>query len=204
MKLLQELCKITKDSKKLNKKNMKLRASNVYDDPKRLHEMAASRKFSGCMQSKDAIALVRRFKDGDETYDLPDGRVYTMKKKVVKGDALAKDMLVMASYKSTNQGAQLYQVLGFTDDKDEYGEGGVKFDSVKQLFAAKKVSSLKELEELQKKNKYGYSSYMVVADLEDKESGPWFYVFEGKWSRGSGAEPLSFTEVTLDRGKSGL
>jgi len=36
---------------------------------------------------------------------------------------------------------------------------------------------------------------MVARDLEDGKEGPWYYLFNGRWSRGSGAEALTFREV---------
>jgi hypothetical protein len=53
----------------------------------------------------------------------------------------------------------------------------------------------KELEEKQSEKGYGYGSYMVIKDLEDGNEGASFYLHNGAWVRGSGAEKLSFVEV---------
>jgi hypothetical protein len=45
---------------------------------------------------------------------------------------------------------------------------------------------------------YGHDSRLVVEDLLDGEAGPFFYIFENKWCRGSGAEALSFILVEED------
>lgn len=160
-----------------------------------LTEMAAAHKFSsGFMKSPNAKELVKKFRAGEETFDLKDGTSYKAVKKI-SGNALEAGQLIMGSYSSTNQGADLYQVLGFTGDDKKYGEGGVKFKSVKDLFAHYKVSTLKALETLQDKNEYGYHSYLVVRDLADGEEGAWFYPYSGRWARGSGAEQLTFTLI---------
>lgn len=167
----------------------------MFHESLQVNEMAASKYFtSGGAKSRQAKELVATFRKGQETYEIPNGPTFTAKK-TVKADDLAKGMLVLASYSSTNQGAQVYEILGFTDDDKKYGEGGVKFNSARELYKAKKVTNLKDLEALQNKNEYGMHSYMVVRDIEDKEEGAWFYPFKGKWSRGSGAEALTFTLV---------
>lgn len=162
-----------------------------------LDEMAAGRKFnSGFMKSRQARELVNAFKAGHETYELSNGDSYKAVRQVAARQ-LAKGMLVMGSYNSYNQGAQLYQVLGFTDNDKKYGEGGVAFDSLVELMKAKGVKNMKELEAEADKHPggYGHGFYMVVRDLEDGEEGPWFYMDEGRWVRGSGAERVSFTLI---------
>lgn len=114
----------------------------------------------------------------------------------IRGNLLKRGMKVAASYNSTNQGTDYVEILGFTNNKAKYGESGVQFNSVKDIFRSLRgVSSLKGLEEYDDKNEYGYSHYMVVRDLEDGQSGPWYYLYKGRWSRGSGAEALSFREI---------
>lgn len=161
-----------------------------------LTEMAASHKFSsGFMKSSDAKQMVRDFKDGKETYEFKNGDTYKFVKSVA-GNKLEKGMVVMASYNSTNQGAQIYEIKGFTDAVEKYGESGVKFDSIDAVFKANKVTSLKALMDLEDKNEYGRHTYMVVKDLEDNDEGAWFYLYKGSWARGSGAEKLTFYVVT--------
>jgi hypothetical protein len=153
-----------------------------------LTEMAASRKFtSGGMKSSEAKMLVKQFKAGEETYDMKDGRQFQAKK-AVKGDMLEKGMIVLASYNSTNQGAQIYEVLGFTAPGDD---SKPVYDTAKQAFKACKVASLRALSTLGRDER----SQVYVKDLEDGDEGGWFYPYEGAWVRGSGAEKLSFTLV---------
>jgi len=149
---------------------------------------------SGMMCDREAISNVSRVRGGTPVKldrGLNKGTYVSVKN--IQGRTLSKGMVVLGSYNAYNQGADLYEVLGFTSDEDKYGEGGVKFDSVKDLFKYYGVKSLRALEELQNQNTYGYSSYMMVRDLHDGDEGAWFYIFEGRWCRGSGAEPLSFT-----------
>ena len=83
----------------------------------------------------------------------------------LNGRQLAKGQFVLASYNSTNQGADVVEILGFTDNDVKYGEGGVKFASVKEVMAAKNVKTLKELEDLQSPE-YGMHVHMVLRDVQ--------------------------------------
>jgi hypothetical protein len=147
------------------------------------------------MKSKEALRNVANYLSG-EIVVLPNGKKIQTTKKSVKGTQLTKGMLVSASYNSTNQGLEFYEVLGVSDLDVKYGDGGVKFNSVKD--AAKKygLKTLKEMENYPelKHMEYGHGFYLWVRDVSDNSKGGWFYLFEGRWSRGSGAEKLSFYE----------
>jgi hypothetical protein len=166
-------------------------------------EMAAVSKFtSGMWKSREARQLVRDFKDGETTIDLENGDTFKAVK-TVKGGAIAKGMTCIAHYDKYNQGCDLIEILGVTDNDAKYGDGGVKFNSVKDLMKAKGVSSLNALEKFQddatdkdgKKLAYGHHFYIVAKDLARNESGAWYYLSEGRWARGSGAEPITFVLV---------
>lgn len=113
----------------------------------------------------------------------------------VRGNTLKRGMLLAAYYNNFNEGTDFIEILGVTGNDQKYGEGGVKYNSVKECFQANGVRSLKQLEEKDSENEYGYGHYLVAKDLIRGESGAWYYLFEGRWSRGSGAEALSFTEI---------
>jgi hypothetical protein len=122
--------------------------------------------------------------------------------RMVRGNTLRRGMLVSASYKQFNEGTDYVEILGVTGNDEKYGEGGVKYNSVKECLQANGVRSLKQLEEKDNEGEYGYSHYLVAKDLlakeddpEDHKSGAWYYLFEGRWCRGSGAEALSFREI---------
>lgn len=157
-----------------------------------LTEMAASYKFSGgAFGGAQGKQMVKAFKDGQETYEFKNGDTYKFVKSTAS-NKLEKGMVVMASYNSTNQGAQIYEIKGFSDAVEKYGESGVKFDSIDAVFKANKVKNLKDLMALEDKNEYGRHTYLVVKDLEDGDEGAWFYLYKGSWCRGSGAEKLTF------------
>ena len=114
--------------------------------------------------------------------------------KTITSKQLVAGMKINATYYNCSiERSDDYEFLGFTDDKVAYGEGAkVSFKSSKELLKHYNVKTMKELEKLQDENEYGYSSRMVVKDLKTGEIGPWFYLFEGRWCRGSGADKLSF------------
>jgi len=107
-------------------------------------------------------------------------------------------MVVLARYNSMNQGVDICKILGVTGDDQKYGQGGIEFDSVKEALEYYDVKTTKDLEYLQSQNEYGHHCYLYVEDMEDVENaqnrrGPWYYLVDGRWARGSGAEKLSFT-----------
>lgn len=159
-----------------------------------LNEMAHISKFnSGWLKSNEARSLVKAFREGAVTAEVGNKSYKATKK--ISGSALKKGQVVFASYSKVNQGANIYEILGFTGAEEKYGDGGVKFDSVKELLAHYKVSNLKELEEKQSENGHGYGSYIVIKDLKDGDEGAYFYLYNGSWVRGSGAEKLTFIEI---------
>jgi len=95
------------------------------------------------------------------------------------------------------------EVLGFTGNDQKYGEGGVKYNSVQEIFRVTRgVSNLKQLEQHDSKNEYGYAHYMIARDIDPTstikgEEGAWYHIHKGRWSRGSGSEPLSFRELNF-------
>lgn len=147
---------------------------------------------SGFIKSPKAKKKVKDVTAGKDTVALKNKKEYQSTGKALKHIDIKKGMVVLASYDKYNQGAHIYEILGFTGTDKKYGDGGVKFNSVKEVMDSEGVKTLDELEEKQNENEYGFHTYMVVKDLDDNEEGPWFYLFEGKWSSGSGAEPLSF------------
>ena len=101
-------------------------------------------------------------------------------KQMVAGDK------VKAGYRSFMDDNEF---LGFTDDTEQYGKGGVKFKTQKELLDFYKVSNLVDLEKLQDKKPYGYRSYMMFLSLEDKDK--WYaYLYKGKWCVGTSSDRL--------------
>ena len=159
-------------------------------------EMAAARDFTGggFRVPKKGASLVAAFRKGEVTYDISETEKYVMKKKV-SANALEKGMLVMASYNQYNQGAQLYEIIDIIDKsaKDDSYKKENAYPSVKAMLKAHNAKSLAELEA--KETEDGLRFSLFVKDIEDNDSGPWFYLYKGAWVRGSGAEKLTFTLV---------
>jgi hypothetical protein len=111
-------------------------------------------------------------------------------------------------YHATNSGYDVFTFLGYSDMDEKYGEGGVKFSSIREVFQKYNVTSLSALEEkcwrlAQRKyptDSYGHDIYMweefvVEEDSALEKPGGYYYISGGKWCRGSGAEPLTFWTV---------
>jgi hypothetical protein len=112
----------------------------------------------------------------------------------VKGDKLAKDMMILGVSGSSKHGHNnFFTVVGFTDSNISHSETPV-FDTVKEVYEHEGVTSLKALNDKQDQKPYGKCTYMVCEDLKD---GMTFtaYLYKGRWSVGSGADPLSCTRI---------
>lgn len=99
------------------------------------------------------------------------------------------------SYYQVNSGYEIFTFNGYTDVE---GKTDVIFTDIRQIFKKHGVSSLKGLEELeiQSKGKINFGMNCTIRNFDDTEmTGSYFYIFEGRWCRGSGAEKLSFWEV---------
>lgn len=114
----------------------------------------------------------------------------------VKTTNLKKGMRLGCAYNSTNTGVEFVEILGLTDADDKYGESGkVRFDSVKDAMAHYKVGSLAGLEKLDKpEGEHEDTPRLVCKDLNDNSTGAWYYLYKGRYVRGSGAEALTFYE----------
>ena len=160
---------------------------------------------SGYARNRESRDLVQSFLNGDIYVKTSTG-IYAAVESL-RGNKLKKGMLVAARYNKYNQGLELYEILGLSDPmsegKGDAAEEKVKFDSVKDALASVDAKSIHEMARNQEKmakdagvkNTYGFHSNLVVKDLDDGDSGAWFYPSEGRWCRGSGAEPLSFILV---------
>lgn len=154
-----------------------------------LFEMAKAREFSsGFMKAKAATKLARDFRAGRGTFELSDGRVFKPAGKVGPLE-LKAGMIVLAAYNDYNQGAQLYEIQGVTSGKEHHGvnDETPHYASVREMLEDLDAGDLNDVEN------EGWAPRLVVKDLEDGDSGAWFYIHEGEWVRGSGAEKLLFT-----------
>jgi hypothetical protein len=154
-------------------------------DPDPVNEMASINKFrSGWMKSAEAREMVKAFRAGEETVELSNGSSFKAIK-TVNARTIEKGMLVMGSYNGSNQGAELYEILGVSSGKDK---DKVAYDSVKEAMTDNKVSTLEALDA-------AINCHLVVKDIDDGDTGGFFYVYRGAWARDSGAERVSFTLV---------
>lgn len=155
--------------------------SNLARKPE-LKEMKLSDMSSGYMKSRKAIDKVNDFVTGKETIELANGHTYKSDGAIL-ATRLKKGMTVLASYKAYNQGVDLVEFISAIVEHN-----GVKtnFDSIKEALAFIGVKSLKAVPD-------DYDVRLEVADITDGDMGDWYYLFEGRFCRGSGAEPLSFT-----------
>ena len=116
--------------------------------------------------------------------------------KNVRSNMIRRGMMLAAPHKNFgNEFTDYVEVLGFTGNDQKYGEGGVKYNSAKEMYKANNVTGLKALEAKDDENEYGYAHYMYLRDLKDNSQGAWFYIFEGRWVRGSGADRVTFFEL---------
>ena len=133
----------------------------------------------------------------NENYVTIMGKKYEYHKTVKSIDLKPGDIFA-ASYRNNGNREDICKFIGVTDDSTQYGEQYerkkiVAYKTVRECLQDNGVRSLKALEEKQDKNEYGYHSYMIVENVEDQQSGAWYYVYNGSWCRGSGADKLSFT-----------
>jgi len=119
--------------------------------------------------------------------------------KVVRAPQLKRGMLLGIKYQ--DRVTFYVEVLGFTGNDKKYGEGGIEYNSAKEMLTANNVKTLKELEELDEKNEYGYHHYMKARDLVSKTDGAWFYIYKGRWSIGSSADKVTFLEAKYNPAK---
>jgi len=179
---LKELAALLRSKPESVVESHKTRSGALVEENKDLQEMSAANKFSsGAMKASAAKMMVKSFMAGEDTFDMPNGDKFTaVKSLTVK--TLEAGQIVMGSYDASNQGAHLYAVLGFNDGNDN---DAVQHKSVKELLAKAGVKSLRDID----------GAHMVVKDLSSGEEGGWFYQYKGRFVRGSGAEPLTFTLV---------
>lgn len=117
--------------------------------------------------------------------------------KIIRANELKRGMKVAAAYKQYNTGVDYIEILGISGNRQPYGEGGVHYNSVQDVFRAHRgIATLKQLYDNDNQNEYGYWHHLCARDLTDGRTGCWYYLNEkGRWCRGSGMEELSFREL---------
>lgn len=148
----------------------------------------------GLGNRKKILAAINLFYSGQVAVSLNGESTWKCVKKISAYDLKPGDCFA-AAYNLINQGCELYQFLGFTSMDKKWGESGVAFQTLEHVFNHYKVSSIEELEDLSDILEYGHSIYMWVRDLTREEEYAYFYIFQGEWCRGSGAESITLAIV---------
>jgi len=136
-----------------------------------------------------AVDRIAAVKAGRVDVIISTGKTYRAVKSI-GGRSLKKGQIVFVLHKGGTVGVN--EILGFTGHEEQYGDGSVEYETVKEVMRARGVKSLKDLQELQGEPSYGHSNYLVVKDLDSGKSGPWCYLHEARWAMGTGAVKLSF------------
>jgi hypothetical protein len=182
-----------------------LKESEIYN----IDDLLSGMRIGG--RSGKAEDKIRDILSGQANIKLNDGSLWKSAG-MIRGSNLKKGDIVLASYLAYNQGAQVYEILGVSDMDVQYGEGGVKYDSVRAAMQAMGVISLTQLDakqdevakqkfgEKRVEDWYGHAHYLWVKDLDIGDSGGWFYIHNGRWAIGSGAEALSFIKLEKIQG----
>jgi len=141
---------------------------------------------------------LRNYQAG-EVIDLVDGS-YKVSGGVIASQ-LKRGMKVMAVYNSTNEGFDFVEILGvyalhkWHEHDDEIKKHEHVFSSVKDALTSLDVTSFNDIIEK------GFTLRLIIRDIEPRneggeesgcEEGDWYYLFNNRFCRGSGAEPLSF------------
>lgn len=145
----------------------------------------------------------------DHLQDIKNGKLITLYDGVYKfarsltANNLEKGMKLGASYSATNSGIDYVELLGVyaLHEDIQHDEEHLKHEhlhhSVKEALERLDAPSLARV-------RVGHKSYairLLVKDLEPapagraQDFGDWYYLYNGRFCRGSGAEPLSFFEI---------
>lgn len=137
----------------------------------------SSRGSGDRQQAKEVLASVLR---GEESVEIRGKELHVTG--AVKSTQLQVGMNVLVSYSGHNQGVEAVHIDSFILNVNG---GQVHANSLKELANYSGVKTLAELEKLGEVR-------LQVMDLESRDSGDWYYLFKGRFRRGSGAEALSF------------
>jgi len=182
-KLVRELLKIAEVIRftKWNKDGS-IERKEIWD------EQAAAKEIAKVSKLISGASLGPGFKNTYQGYEFV---------RTIRANRMAKGKIYGMSYKGGNQGQDIIRLLGYSDVTPKYGDGGVVFNTLKDVKKKYGVKNMRELEKIDDKLNlpYGHGIYMWVESLPSGSKGPWYYPFNGRWSRGSGAEKITFWEV---------
>ena len=150
---------------------------------------------SGWMKSPRSVDAAKAVANGEEGVRLNNGKTYRAVKKSIPGASLKKGMILLGRYNQYNQGVDIFKLLRVQEEVQGEDEVVKTFNSVREALLHHNVKTLKQLEEVLDEKKLDLN--LFVEDMEDVEKpqykkGAWYYLFEGRFCRGSGAERVSF------------
>ena len=110
----------------------------------------------------------------------------------IKSSDLKAGDIVFCGYRGH---ADVCKFLGFSDDSKTYGDGGVKFKTLREVFSHYKIKSIPELQayndKVGKEKGYGYGVYMLFDEMGERNVEFTAYLFKGRWSLGSSADRMN-------------
>jgi hypothetical protein len=93
---------------------------------------------------------------------------------------------------------ELFTLTGFSDAESKYGKSGPVFDNIKEVKSKYGLKTMKDFSEMDSRNgrEYGQMIYMC-GKWANGDEGCFYYPSGGAWSRGSGADRLTFYEAVV-------
>jgi len=146
---------------------------------------------------------------------ITDGAITYQKIGYKKTNGLKQGMFIVATYKKYNVGAEFFRIEGFIKERtsknptykeDLNNEKEIleniieRYDTMKEMLFSNGCSKLEELETLEERSRklnVDFQFSILFRDVTDNgldKLGNYYFIYDGKWSRGSGAEPLSFIQ----------
>lgn len=96
------------------------------------------------------------------------------------------------SYSAFNSGYDVFEFYGYSSTDDAPAP---EYETIEQVYQKFGVRSLRALEELKHQRGRGEVDFRMWTKQNDIGLGGYYYISNGRWCRGSGAEPLTFWQV---------
>ena len=137
----------------------------------------------------------------DEFQDIKQGKLIRLEdgyykfEKSVNASQLVKGMKLGATWSGSQYGFDYVELVGVyaLHKAKEHDEEHLKHEllhrSVKEALARLDCPALNKVDD------DVWALRLYVKDLESKDEGDWYYLWKGRFARGSGGEALSFFEI---------
>jgi len=138
----------------------------------------------------------------DEFQDIKQGKLIRLEdgyykfEKSVNAAQLTKGMKLGATWSGSQYGFDYVELEGVyalhksKEHDEEYLKHEILHRSVKDALARLDMQGA-----LAKVDDNDWALRLYVKDLESKDEGDWYYLYKGRFCRGSGADKLSFFEI---------